>query len=94
MAWFPSYRECLPENFTVKDEMRLVVYYIGHDSLHQTYDETPKIEYAWRKLGLMFPKNDKGLYKIIDKLSDKDAQFLKEHYKSSEDCLDMKKWKC
>ena len=72
--------------------MRMVVSYIGHTSLLQTYEDHNKIVYAHRKLGIGFPKNDKGLYKMINKMSDKDAKFLKEHWRYSRDALDEKKW--
>ena len=41
---------------------------------------------------MTFPKNEKGMYKIIDGLSNEDAKFLKRHYKFSFDSLDEKKW--
>ena len=58
MGWFPEYRDSLPTNPKVQDELRNVVWYIGHDSLKQTYDEHTKIIQAYQKLGIQFTKND------------------------------------
>ena len=70
----------------------MVVSYIGHDSLKQTYDEHAKIIYAHRILGIGFPANDNGLYRMINKMSDEDAKFLREHWRYSRDSLDVNKW--
>ena len=55
MAWFPEYEDALPKNPTIKDEMRNVVWHIGYDSLKQTYDEIPKLSWAFRKIKKYFP---------------------------------------
>ena len=92
MGWFPEFRDTLPPNPTVQDEMRNVLRYIYYDSLKQTYDEENKVSYGYFKLGRTFPKNEKGLYNMIDHLTDKEAKFLKKHYRYSKDSLDEKKW--
>ena len=93
MAWFPDYRDSLPTNPTVKDELRNVVWRIGHTSLSQTYDEIAKIQWAFFKLGYTFPKNDKQLIKLINKMTDDEALFMKEAWRYEQGALDTVKWR-
>jgi hypothetical protein len=79
-------------NPSAQDEIRIVIWYIGHKSLRQTYDEHAKIMWAFARLKKTFPNNDKELYKLIDCLNDKDTEFLKEAWRFEHGSMDENKW--
>ena len=95
-CWSPSFRNNLPVNYTVKDELRLVAKMMVYDTLKEAYEEEAKIQWGWRKLGLCFPENKKEMLKIINCLSDKEAEFLKESYRypvgDAKDPIDAEYW--
>ena len=53
--WVPEYRNLLPENPTVKDEMHQVVFMFPYEDLLKDYEEIAKIRYGYFRLGLRFP---------------------------------------